>query len=216
MYSNDNGEKVIALYQFPPYTKEVTTWYVMIQPYLGSTNVLLCPSRSSIKAPVKLSNWDGIDWPDPSVTDYAINHQLGSEMSYYVGYQYTPEDKVKNPASTVYLADAGMRGDPYKRPGIDENSIVKPDGYDLIMGNELGGNGREGFGRYRKPFDPDMFDPLLLSQNGHEIRFIINVTEIEKSFSEPLARLGLGVQGSLELVFGDDLFFYKDLAQKDF
>ena len=129
MYSNDNSDKVIVLYTYPPYAPEVTTWFVLIQSYLSSTNVLLCPSQRNVA--IKLPDWDGVAWPDPAITDYAINHQLGGELSRYVGYHNKAEYEVNNPAGTVYISDAGMKADAQMNPSVSTESPVKPGAYML-------------------------------------------------------------------------------------
>src|SRR5204862_8159159 len=44
MYTDDNNGKHVVLYLFPPYTKGLFAWFQILQPYLSSTNILICPS----------------------------------------------------------------------------------------------------------------------------------------------------------------------------
>src|SRR5207253_9700379 len=67
-----------ALPIFPPYTQGLITWFQLLQPYLSSTNVLLCPSRKD--KPLLLVLWDGIPVTAPTVSDFAINHQFAGEL----------------------------------------------------------------------------------------------------------------------------------------
>src|ERR1044071_2901386 len=69
MYTDDNNGKHVVTYIFPPYTKGLTTWFQLLQPYLSSTNVLMCPSRKG--KPLELETWDGISVNAPTVSDYA-------------------------------------------------------------------------------------------------------------------------------------------------
>jgi len=123
LYTDDNNGKHVVLYLFPPYTKGLTTWFQIIQPYLSSTNILLCPARKG--KPLELEKWDGIPVTAPTVTDYAVNHQFGGELSSYIGYHQKPEIQVYNPARTIYLADSGTRGNASKTPSVTPASPLK-------------------------------------------------------------------------------------------
>jgi prepilin-type N-terminal cleavage/methylation domain-containing protein/prepilin-type processing-associated H-X9-DG protein len=123
MYTDDNNGKHVVLYLFPPFTKGLTTWFQLLQPYLSSTNVLLCPSRKG--KPQQLERWDGIPVNTPTVTDYAVNHRFGGELSSYIGYNHKPELAVRNPARTIYLADSGVRAEANKKPSITPKSPPK-------------------------------------------------------------------------------------------
>src|SRR5438046_7228123 len=72
MYADDNNGKHVVLYLYPPYTKGLITWFQLLQPYLSSTNILLCPARKGV--PLELEKWDGIPVTAPTVSDYAANH----------------------------------------------------------------------------------------------------------------------------------------------
>lgn len=123
MYTDDNNGKHVVLYMFPPYTKGLTTWFQLIQPYLASTNVLICPARKG--KPLNLERWDGISVSAPTVTDYAVNHQMGGELSQYVGYNHKPEVNVRNPSRTVFMTDSGTRADATKKPAVTEKTPTK-------------------------------------------------------------------------------------------
>ena len=108
---------------------------MLIQPYLESTNVLLCPAQT-VQAR-KPSTWDGVAWPDPAITDYAVNHQLGSEMGKWAEYKPNWEHGTKKPSTTVFITDAGTRADAHKRPSVSVNSPLKPGGF--LLGDPLVG-----------------------------------------------------------------------------
>jgi prepilin-type N-terminal cleavage/methylation domain-containing protein/prepilin-type processing-associated H-X9-DG protein len=123
LYTDDNNGKHVVLYLFPPYTKGLMTWFQIIQPYLSSTNILLCPARKG--KPLELEKWDGIAVTAPTVTDYAVNHQFGGELSSYIGYHQKPELQVYNPARTIYMTDSGTKGTASKTPGVTPTSPLK-------------------------------------------------------------------------------------------
>src|SRR5438046_6003722 len=58
MYTDDNKGKHVVSYLFPPYTQGLIAWFQLLQPYLSSTNILVCPSRKG--KPLELERWDGI------------------------------------------------------------------------------------------------------------------------------------------------------------
>lgn len=129
LYADDNSGKHVVLFLFPPYTKGLTAWFQILQPYMSSTNVLLCPSRKG-KA-LQLDKWDGIPVNIPTSSDYAVNHQFGGELSQYVGYHGKPETSVRNPAQTVYMTDSGTRASATKKPAVTPNSPLKLGGWML-------------------------------------------------------------------------------------
>src|SRR5688500_18430912 len=123
MYTDENNGKHIVTYLFPPYTKGLLTWFQLVQPYLSSTNVLLCPARKG--KPLELERWDGIPVTSPSVSDYAINHQMCGELSSYVGYHHKPEVTVANPSGTIFITDSGTRAEAGKNPAVTAKSRTK-------------------------------------------------------------------------------------------
>jgi prepilin-type N-terminal cleavage/methylation domain-containing protein/prepilin-type processing-associated H-X9-DG protein len=124
MYTDDNNGKHVVSYIFPPYTKGLITWFQLLQPYLSSTNVLLCPSRK--EKPLQLERWDGIPVSSPTVSDYAINHQFAGELSSYVAYQQRPESAIVNPSRTIFMTDSGSRAIASKNPSVTPTSPKKP------------------------------------------------------------------------------------------
>jgi len=123
MYGTDNDGKHVVSYIYPPYRPIFITWFQLLQPYMSSTNVLLCPSRKGKSW--YLQNWEGVDADVPTLSDYAINHQLAGELSHYVSYQFAEERRVENPATTVLLTDSGTYGDASKNPSVTVDSPTK-------------------------------------------------------------------------------------------
>jgi prepilin-type N-terminal cleavage/methylation domain-containing protein/prepilin-type processing-associated H-X9-DG protein len=123
MYVDDNNGKHVVSYIFPPYTKGLITWFQLLQPYLGSTNVLLCPSRK--EKPLDLDRWDGVPVNAPTVSDFAINHQFAGELSSYVAYVQRNESSIANPARTVFMVDSGSRASASKKPAVTPASPKK-------------------------------------------------------------------------------------------
>jgi prepilin-type processing-associated H-X9-DG protein len=123
MYADDSNGKHVVLYLYPPYTKGLITWFQLLQPYLSSTNIFLCPSRKG--RPLELERWDGIPVTAPAVSDYAVNHQFGGELSHYVDYHHKPELTVRSPAKTIYLTDSGVKANAAKVPSVTPASPTK-------------------------------------------------------------------------------------------
>ncbi|PYM16297.1 MAG: hypothetical protein DME18_01825 [Verrucomicrobia bacterium] len=123
MYTDDNKGKHVVSYLFPPYTQGLIAWFQLLQPYLSSTNILVCPSRKG--KPLELERWDGISVTVPTASDYAVNHKLCGELSLYVPYHHAPEIAVRSPATTVFITDSGTRPDPRKNPAVTVFSVPK-------------------------------------------------------------------------------------------
>lgn len=123
MYTDDNSNKHVVTYIFPPYSKGLTTWFQLLQPYLSSTNILICPARKG--KPLQLERWDGINVNIPTVSDYAVNNQLTGELSSYVDYIHHRETRVRNPSSTIFITDSGTQPDPNQTPSVTPQSKLK-------------------------------------------------------------------------------------------
>ena len=124
MYVDDNRGKHVVTYIFPPYTTGLITWFQLLQPYLASTNILLCPSRR--EKPVELERWDGVPVNAPTVTDFAINHQFAGELSSYVPYVQRTEASIASPSGTIFIVDSGAKGVAGKNPAVTPLSPKKP------------------------------------------------------------------------------------------
>ena len=123
LYTDDNNQKHVVTYLFPPYSEGLTTWFQLLQPYLSSTNVLICPSRKG--KPLQLELWDGTSVNTPTVSDYAINHQFAGELSSYVDYNHKTESAVVNPSRTIFVTDSGTKADAAKTPSVTPDSPTK-------------------------------------------------------------------------------------------
>jgi len=123
MYTDDNSNKHVVTYLFPPFTEGLTTWFQLLQPYLASTNILICPARKG--ETLQLDRWDGIAVEIPTVSDYAINHQLSGELSSYVDYVHNKEGRVRNPSQTIFMTDSGTQADASQRPAVTPTSKLK-------------------------------------------------------------------------------------------
>ena len=86
-------------------------WFNFLKPYQETTNLLLCPVRTS-KFKEWLQNYPS-ELSDFAISNYGMNFRLGGcdwpgtwEMT-----QWPPmrDTQVQRPASTVYLADAGTK-----------------------------------------------------------------------------------------------------------
>ena len=128
MYTDDNSNKHVVTYIFPPYSKGLTTWFQLLQPYLSSTNILICPARKG--KPLQLERWDGINVNIPTVSDYAVNNQLTGELSSYVDYIHHRETRVRNPSSTIFITDSGTQPDPNSNPLSDPAIKAQAGGLD--------------------------------------------------------------------------------------
>lgn len=123
MYADENNGRHIVTYLFPPYRAGLITWFQLLQPYLRGTNILNCPARRGVQ--LELGRWEGIPVDAPMSTDYAANHQLCGELSFYVPYTDVKESFVRHPAQTVFITDSGTRPDPGKKFPVDGNSLPK-------------------------------------------------------------------------------------------
>ena len=84
------------------------SWFNHIQPFLQSTNVLLCPTKERRKNEFDFSY---IFADDNTVSGYGANFQIGGCHWPSGGWQVDPVtvESVVNPAATVYIADSGTQ-----------------------------------------------------------------------------------------------------------
>jgi prepilin-type N-terminal cleavage/methylation domain-containing protein len=123
MYTSDNDDKNVVIFVHPPFSKVFHTWYELLDPYLNTTNILVCPSRKGKR--IKTTHVGGTPFPYPVATDYAMNHVLGGELSHWVNYVHTKDSSVKNHSKVVYLVDSGVQANASKNPSVDVNSTTK-------------------------------------------------------------------------------------------
>ncbi len=82
-------------------------WFNFIQPFLQSTNILLCPAKQRLKQ----TNLTYIFANDRTVSGYGANFQIGGCRFPAGGWLVQPlkDTQVVNPAATVYLSDSGTK-----------------------------------------------------------------------------------------------------------
>jgi prepilin-type N-terminal cleavage/methylation domain-containing protein/prepilin-type processing-associated H-X9-DG protein len=82
------------------------TWFTHIQPFLQSTNVVLCPTklRTMPDAPLTYVFSD-----DRSVASYAANVQIGGARAPGANLLPMKDTAVANPTLTVHVVDAGTQ-----------------------------------------------------------------------------------------------------------
>jgi prepilin-type N-terminal cleavage/methylation domain-containing protein len=130
MYSDENGSKCVVTYTYPPYGRETTIWIQLIQPYLKSTNIFICPSR--VGTPFELKIWTVFPVGVPTVTDYAINWFISGELSSYVDYTFVRLTAVQKPAQVVFITDSGTQ------PSAAQPKLVTPSTPLKLGGSILG------------------------------------------------------------------------------
>jgi prepilin-type N-terminal cleavage/methylation domain len=88
------------------YVGQNVLWNQMLQPYIKSTQVFLCPSdyRSGDIPVTTWANPAPTGFPPPFLTSYILNVQ-------YASYNPVPLASVEKPSSTIALADGSVRGD---------------------------------------------------------------------------------------------------------
>ena len=63
MYTSDNDDKNVVIFVHPPFSKVFHTWYELLDPYLNTTNILVCPSRKGKR--IKTTHVGGTPFPYP-------------------------------------------------------------------------------------------------------------------------------------------------------
>ncbi len=124
-YSDENRNKCVVTYIDQPYAPQITTWYRILLPYLVTTNVIRCPSLSPSDHAAAITVWDGYTVDVPTVSDYALNHQIAGELSFYIAYVYVLMTSVVKPAEVVLLTDSGTMANPALKPSVTPASPKK-------------------------------------------------------------------------------------------
>ena len=106
MYASDNQQKYPLTFLDVTSGGSGTGWYSFIRPYVPNTNAFLCPTKQ-LKPNVKYTY---VYDPTKMVSGYAANFQIGGCDFRSGGWLVDPAKTttVKRPASTVYVADAGV------------------------------------------------------------------------------------------------------------
>ena len=82
------------------------TWFTHIQPFLQSTNVVLCPAKVRTMPDVPITY---VFSDDLSVASYAANVQIGGARGPGANLLPMKDTAVANPALTVDVVDAGTQ-----------------------------------------------------------------------------------------------------------
>ena len=176
LYSEDFGS-------YYPWTWTGTTigrgiaWFTYIQPYLKSTNAILCPTKMTKIANVKITD---IFSDDSSISCYAANFQIGGTSA--VGAMFLPPMKngnVVNPAGTVYIVDAGTQ----PIDTTDPNKCVtttSPEKLQCWVMDDTGGNGG-GLVALPSSSDDNWCGPALRHSQRTNIGFLDGHVEAVKS-----------------------------------
>jgi len=97
------------------------TWRALVQPYIKSRQLFLCPSNTATAA----TAWDNGVWPDDGVHDTRSNYALVFEAGHGcfcdwsggLTYMNGPEASVERPSSQMMMAEANY-GLPYLYPWL--------------------------------------------------------------------------------------------------
>jgi prepilin-type N-terminal cleavage/methylation domain-containing protein/prepilin-type processing-associated H-X9-DG protein len=82
-------------------------WFSFIQPYLASTNAILCPTKERQRTGGPLTY---VFSDDGTISDYAANFEIGGHGGPVIPpLQPGKDTAVARPASTVYVVDAGSQ-----------------------------------------------------------------------------------------------------------
>ena len=111
VYSTDFGERYCPTFQVRGNNVFRKAWFNFLQPYVGTTNILLCPSRSQdFKKVYAQYSSEGAD---KSISNYAMNFQLGGcdwpqvwDASVWSGAK---ESAIRNPSATAHLTDGATQ-----------------------------------------------------------------------------------------------------------
>jgi len=104
---------------------ETVLWNQLLQSYVKSNQVFLCPGDSSPDAPVtSWANPAPVSFPKPYKTSYLYNFSF-SQLGGSPGWVGIPLPNVQKPASTVILCDGGAQAET-TAPWVKEKGKEKP------------------------------------------------------------------------------------------
>ncbi len=120
IYGDDHDGKFPHTFQVRGDNAIRRAWFNIIQPYTQTTNLLLCPTRTS-KFKEVVNNYPS-GQGDKAVSNYAMNFKLGGcdwpGVWDIKDWPQVKDTAVRNPSSTVHLTDGGSRAlnskDPFK------------------------------------------------------------------------------------------------------
>jgi prepilin-type N-terminal cleavage/methylation domain-containing protein/prepilin-type processing-associated H-X9-DG protein len=124
VYANDHQERFCFTFQVRGNNDFRKAWFNFLQPYQGTTNLLLCPSRTK-KFKELLALYPS-DQGDKAVSNYSANFALGGcdwpNVWDTKDWPQLKESTVARPSGVAYLTDGGSRPTPSKDP----NKCITP------------------------------------------------------------------------------------------
>ncbi|MSU21995.1 MAG: prepilin-type N-terminal cleavage/methylation domain-containing protein [Pedosphaera sp.] len=130
VYADDNDSRYCFTFQVRGNNDTRKAWFNFLQPYQGTTNLMLCPSKT--KKFKELVALYPSDQQDKSISNYSANFRFGGcdwpnvwDKSTWRQFKDT---EIKLPSSTVYLTDGGTQPKNTKDPNlcVTPTSIEKP------------------------------------------------------------------------------------------
>jgi prepilin-type N-terminal cleavage/methylation domain-containing protein len=121
VYADDNDSRYCFTFQVRGNNDFRKAWFNFLQPYQGTTNLMLCPSKTKkFKEAVALYP---TDQQDKSISNYSANFRLGGcdwpntwDKSMW---RQLKDTDVRLPSSTVYITDGGTQPKNTKDPLTD-------------------------------------------------------------------------------------------------
>ncbi len=111
LYADDHDGRFPHTFQVRGDNAIRRAWFNIIQPYTQTTNLLLCPTRTS-KFKEVVNNYPS-GQGDKAVSNYSMNFRLGGcdwpGVWDIKDWPQTKDTAVRNPSSTVHLPDGGSK-----------------------------------------------------------------------------------------------------------
>ena len=120
LYGDDFGGRYCFTFQVRGDNVFRKAWFNFLQPYVKTTNIMLCPTRTP-KFKEFMQNYPS-DLTDKLISNYGMNFRLGGcdwpNVWDATAWAPTKDTAIRKPSSTVHLSDAGSKPivskDPYK------------------------------------------------------------------------------------------------------
>ena len=111
LYAGDNDDRFMPTFQVRGNNDFRKAWFNFLHPYTGTSNLILCPSRTpKFKEAIAIYPSDN---DNKEVSNYAMNFRLGGcdwpNVWDAKQWPQLKEPTVKNPARTVFITDGGTR-----------------------------------------------------------------------------------------------------------
>lgn len=111
LYADDYGSRYCFTFQVRGNNVFRKAWFNFLQPYVKTTNIMLCPTRT-VKFREYMQNYPS-DLTDKLVSNYGMNFRLGGcdWTGVWDASVWTPvkDTAVRNPSATVHLTDSGSK-----------------------------------------------------------------------------------------------------------